>query len=101
ANPPRRMESGTLIAANGDRGRFVGQLRFDLGADGKPALKAAAQLPLDQSIPADSTCQALIAEYKAQLAAAQRASAGAQRAGAGRKGGGFPSKRGAAARRGK
>src|SRR5438552_8202843 len=74
-NPPRRLPSGEVLVANGDRGRFVGEVRYNFGADGKPLGPVGAQIPLDASVPADTSYNELIARYKAALAAGQRAAA--------------------------
>jgi 2',3'-cyclic-nucleotide 2'-phosphodiesterase (5'-nucleotidase family) len=63
---PRRVGS-TLIVANGDRGRFLGQLRFNLGEDGRLSEPLARQLDVDASFGIDSTVEALVQKFKTNL----------------------------------
>lgn len=66
-DPPRRVGS-TWVVANGDRARFVGELRLTLGPDLKLLDADARQLPLDEKAGEDTVVAGFIADFKMGLA---------------------------------
>jgi hypothetical protein len=67
-DPPRKAGS-TWTVANGDRGRYVGELRFNLDAKHHLSDPAARQTVLDDKAGLDSLGTQLVAQSKAEIEA--------------------------------
>ncbi|HVP38691.1 MAG TPA: multiheme c-type cytochrome [Candidatus Saccharimonadales bacterium] len=65
-DPPRR-EGSTWVVSNGDRGRFVGELRFNVDRERKFSDPAPRQVTLDQQVGEDSLAKGLVAEFHLKL----------------------------------
>jgi hypothetical protein len=69
-DPPRKAGT-TWVVANGDRGRYVGELRFNLDRKHRLSDPAARQATLDDKVGEDSLLKGLVAKSKLEIDAAK------------------------------
>ncbi len=67
-DPPKRV-GNTWLVANGDRGRFIGEMRMNFDPDLKPLEPITRVLPLDDKVGKDSVLEAVVEEFKTSLGA--------------------------------
>ncbi|MBI5837994.1 MAG: hypothetical protein HZB25_12215 [Candidatus Eisenbacteria bacterium] len=65
-DPPRRA-GNTWVVANGDRGRFVAELRFNLDRNHRLSDPSPRQTPLDDRVGKDTLAENIVKEFKIDL----------------------------------